>query len=984
MSGNEFKLSDNFLNKYKKKQPPFGFGGLGEFVFYRTYSRQKEDGKNEAWWETVKRVVEGTYEMQRRWIDAHRLGWNPWKAQHSAQEMYDNIFNLKFTPPGRGLWMAGSDYVMKRGVEIGLFNCSFVSTEFIDKDFTMPFCFLMDASMVGVGVGFDVKGEGKIVVKGFNNTLTPIVYQIPDDREGWVESVRLLLDHIVNYREPVEFDYSLIRPGGLPIKGFGGITSGPDPLIELHKDLINVYVNNVDMPITMTTIVDTMNMIGRCVVSGNVRRTAEIVFGPYDVDEYLDLKNYEVNPDRNMWGWTSNNSVYGELGIDYNQIADRIAINGEPGFIWMDNVRAYGRMVDPPNWKDKRAVGANPCQPAWAPVLTKNGITPLSNVEIGTEIWDGTNFTKVTDKWSTGVKKVYAYHTNAGVFYGTRNHRIMSNGEKIEVSDAESIDVCSGPTNYIDFDNQSILDGLVIGDGCLNTRNRGKEVLLIIGDNDEDYFEDPINELIHTCKDWDKEKKSYVVNTTITPEELPPVWNRTVPDRYFYGNNTKVASFLRGLYSANGSICGSRVTLKTTSFTLLRQVQQMLSSIGIISYYTTNKPSIITWPNGVYTSKESYDLNISTDRDKFSKQVGFIQMYKQEKLQALCDSIGKGRQKITYDITNVEFISEEEVFDITVDSQEHLYWTGGLKVSNCNEQSLEHMELCCLVETYPNRHASLDDFLKTVKYAYLYGKTTTLAKTHWSDTNKVMLRNRRIGLSMSGIAQFIAKHGIEELRKWSESAYEEIQRLDEIYSEWFAIPRSIKTTSIKPSGTVSLLAGATPGVHYPESRFYIRRVRIAKNSPLLKPLEEANFTIEPAAEDPEYTVVVEFPVDVGEGVKTLNDASMWEQTALAAFMQRYWADNQVSCTVSFNPETEGSQIADLLNFYQYQLKGISFLPKHEQGAYAQMPYEAIDEFTYKEKIKNLKKPNFKKVSKNDAIGEMFCTNDTCELPQKGE
>jgi len=98
-----FRLSDPFMEKYKKLKPPFGFNGLGELVYMRTYSRIKEDGKNEHWWETIQRVVEGTYNMQKRWIEAHSLGWSVWKAQRSAQEMYERIFNMKFLPPGRGL-----------------------------------------------------------------------------------------------------------------------------------------------------------------------------------------------------------------------------------------------------------------------------------------------------------------------------------------------------------------------------------------------------------------------------------------------------------------------------------------------------------------------------------------------------------------------------------------------------------------------------------------------------------------------------------------------------------------------------------------------------------------------------------------------------------------------------------------------------------------------------------------------------------------
>ena len=141
----KFVLSENFIAKYKRKRPPFGFNGLGELVYMRTYSRIKEDGKNERWWETVQRVVEGTYSMQKNWIDSHQLGWNPWQAQKSAQDMYDRIFNMKFLPPGRGLWAMGTPITEEKKLYAALNNCAFVSTKTLKEDYSKPFWFLMDA-----------------------------------------------------------------------------------------------------------------------------------------------------------------------------------------------------------------------------------------------------------------------------------------------------------------------------------------------------------------------------------------------------------------------------------------------------------------------------------------------------------------------------------------------------------------------------------------------------------------------------------------------------------------------------------------------------------------------------------------------------------------------------------------------------------------------------------------------------------------------
>lgn len=98
-----FKLSKKFIEKYENRKAPFGFNGFGELVYLRTYSRKKDNDQNEQWFETVERVVNGTYTMQKNWIESRGLGWDSYKAQKSAQEMYDRIFNMKFLPPGRGL-----------------------------------------------------------------------------------------------------------------------------------------------------------------------------------------------------------------------------------------------------------------------------------------------------------------------------------------------------------------------------------------------------------------------------------------------------------------------------------------------------------------------------------------------------------------------------------------------------------------------------------------------------------------------------------------------------------------------------------------------------------------------------------------------------------------------------------------------------------------------------------------------------------------
>jgi hypothetical protein len=158
--------------------------------------------------------------------------------------------------------------------------------------------------------------------------------------------------------EHVDFEYDQIRPLGAPIKTFGGVSSGYEPLKKVHDDIREVLNKNVGQSITERSIVDIMNMIGVCVVAGNVRRTAEIVFG--NSEEFMDLKNYNKNPERAMYGWTSNNSIFAELGQDYSKAASRTAINGEPGYAWLQNMREYSRFVDKKDNKDFKVAGGNP------------------------------------------------------------------------------------------------------------------------------------------------------------------------------------------------------------------------------------------------------------------------------------------------------------------------------------------------------------------------------------------------------------------------------------------------------------------------------------------------------------------------------------------------------------------------------------------------------------------------------------------------
>lgn len=224
-----------------------------------------------------------------------------------------------------------------------------------------------------------------------------------------------------------------------------------------------------------------------------------------------------------------------------------------------------------------------------------------------------------------------------------------------------------------------------------------KLVHLYIGENDQDYFKSEIKDLIGKHRPSLGERAYEVGGYTIGKEWLESyTFERDIPTNYLFSNNeNKICNFLRGLYSANGSFVNGRVTLKTSSERLRFSVQLLLSSIGIRSYYTTNKPKMVEFSNGKYLCKESYDINISTDRDVFTAKIGFLQNYKNKKMS----DYGYKKNSIlkTSKIKNSEFVGETEVFDITVDNKTHTFWCNGFDISNCGELPLSSYNSCMLL-----------------------------------------------------------------------------------------------------------------------------------------------------------------------------------------------------------------------------------------------------------------------------------------------
>lgn len=972
---NRFHLDQDFVSDFRGQNPLWG--PLGQVTFARTYARDLNYGQLETFSETLERVVNGTFSVLQQHLFLRGKKLDQKRAQNKAREMFRRMWEFKFLPGGRGLWAMGTPQIEKYGC-LSLNNCAFVSTKHITPEtFYEPFCTLMDFLMCGAGVGFDTRGKHKIILR--NPDISEYVHVIEDSKSGWLSALRLMLDAFaLGESLPEMFDYSLIRLAGSKISS-GGTAAGPQALKTLLDDTLTLCKRYIDQPIDSAFIVDLSNYIGRCVVAGNVRRSAEIALGDHDDVRFLDLKNRALYPTELMsHRWASNNSVFCTDNMDYEPIVQRTITNGEPNYYWQKHCQKWGRLIDPPTWEDDLIDGVNPCQPKWAKLLTPTGIKTMGDVVVGDTIWSGKRWTKIVNKVFTGVKPVHAYKTTAGTFYGTEHHRVVCNGIKVEARIAKAIDACVGPAvEQASFQLTDVIDGLVLGDGSFHKASN--RVFLVIGEDDFSYHTSDIKPFIGEYRPGVHENY-WEINTSF--KNLPLTFDREIPDRFMHGSFVRMCSFLRGLYSANGCVTGGRVALKAASYKVISQVQVMLSSLGMQSFVTTNAAKKVLFANGEYVCKESYDLNIGTieGRQIFQRLIGFIQPYKNIKLSELCRESDSPfacyKNKKTFEVRSCTYISTEEVFDITVDDQEHTYWTDGLLVSNCGEIPLEHLELCNVVETFPGNHSDICDFRRTCKFAFLYGKIVSLIPAHNEKTNAIIQRNRRVGISLAGVIDWYETKGRRSCVRWMDEGYATIRAMDREYSDWLEVPRSKKTTTVKPGGTVPLLVGLEGGMRATQDHYYYRTIRMKKEGSIVKACKKAGYLVEDDLASVD-TSVVYFPIRANPITRVASQLSLWEQAKIFDDLQTFWSDNSVSATLMFQSH-ERSQVKNVLESYGDRWKVACFLPlENDAHRYDQAPYQAITEDDYLASIVGLKPLNLQGGEHEE--DNKYCDGDTCKV-----
>jgi len=835
---------------------------------------------------------------------------------------------------------------------------TFLSSNETDKEWNDKF-FDMIFNLKAIPGGRVLRNSGSKLNKIFNCH----VLELPDSIEGIGRFLHMAL--VLNAEGGGVGCHPQLRPKGAKIKSKGGESTGVLSFLQAISTVLNTVESGGNRRSGLLPILD--------------------VFHP-EIEEFIKVKtdldalnNFNISvgvtnefldavEKKDKWTYTFNGEEYGTVwAVDlFDTIIDSMLIGGEPGIVNLNNMQTNN------SWYFSPIESTNLCQPGWATIITKQGLRTIDSIDVGDIIWSKEGWARITRKIYRGKKEVFKYKTTAGVFYSTSEHKIISNGEKIEIGIADSIDTITG--EYIDninIDPEIVMDGVVLGDGSVHKASNNL-VYLYIGRDDQDYFNSEIASLITKHRPGLKDT-AYEIKTNIKYSELPYTYLRSIPDRYKFGNRNTVASFLRGLYSANGSVITSkgskaRIQLATSSLRIVEDVQLMLSFLGIRSYYTTTKESSVKFKNGEYVCRESYIVNITWDREKFYTLIGFIQKYKNKRLKKSIDKPYSKhcsfRIKRTFDIVETAFIAVEDVYSLTVDNNSHTYWSDNCNSSNCGELELSKNQSCCLGSivlpsflTTENR-TKWGDLADTIQsLVRMLDNALDLNNYSFLEMYESTMTCRRIGIGVMGLGDYLIA---KKVRYGSDAALDKTEEMikfirNEIYkasielskekgafpgfNEWpytrskfvkklpARIRMEIKKHGIRnctsmafaPAGTISLIADTTSGVEPLPMKAYIRKDRVGERvyihptyrELLLKGEDIPNYFVDAldlSAEDHFETTVA---------IQRLNDSSISKTQLLPKDTQheqlKDWILEYARDLVGITVYRDGSREGQILN-----------------------------------------------------------------------
>lgn len=938
------------------------WSNLAKVVYKRTYSRN-DNGISENWEDTIDRVLKG----------------NKVPTEQELNQLKYLMMNRKALPAGRGLWFSGAPAHEKIG-GAALNNCWFTTAENIEN-----YVMVQDLSMLGGGVGFSVEHKfvSKLpkVKKGVqivHKASKDADFIVPDSRDGWNQLTRRILESYFHNGKSFTFSTVCLRGYGEPILGFGGTSSGPKPLIDFVDKVSNILSQREGRHIRPIDASDILCCIGELVVSGNVRRSALIVLGDAWDKEYLKAKRWDLSV-LPSYRAMANFSVVVDDVEDLHPLFWKTYEQGEPfGIFNRKNAQMYGRMGEK---KKDTAEGTNPSLRAGTKVWTKEfGIVPIENLENKEFTVKNLNnqFSKAKC-WLSGTnEQLIEINLEGGITYhATKQHEwpIIQNDGSIKKYRSDSLEKGMQlprfkEQNVISYRNLgSYKEGKIIGyfygDGWITDRkdNNKRQYGVCIPKKVPRKME-YLNLFKELFNGEGSNHKSGTIEFNSSSVATNEFFKRFGVDKKEKGlpnkiwtdcSNDFINGFISGFFDSDGHIGikkDKRTSIKSKHKILIKDFQELLGFKGI--YLNLTETHYTEYNNSIKNYKKegiSYNLRRKWEIATSGKPVKILSIK--------------------------ETLLKEKVWDISVTDVTHCFQLSGCVTGNCAEAMLENGEPCNLQELFLPNLKDKAEFIEAAKLMHRYGKRVTLEKYHNPINDEVVKRNRRVGTGITGCLQSNLFNP-----KTLDNVFKAIQEENISYSKELKIPESIRTTVIKPSGTLSLLGDVSPGIHPAYSKNYIRRVRFAANDKLLIALKNAGHPMEPVLNfDGSLNngiMVVDFFCETPDGTPC-SDAGYdtWKQLDDVLMAQKYWADQSISVTVYYKKE-ELSKIKEWLTDNLKNLKTISFLCHNEHG-FKQAPLEATTKEIYEKMKEKIQDINIEDINSGDGIDNLDCESGACPV-----
>jgi hypothetical protein len=767
---------------------------------------------------------------------------------------------------------------------------------------------------------------------------------VPDSRQGWVKLLGKALK--AHFYSGQGFTYSthLLRSKGAPIKSFGGLSSGPEVLcdgIAKINELLNKRAQNGGK-LTTTDALDVANIIGMIVVSGNVRRciprdSLVHVQGGLKMIQKIEVGDMVLT----TAGYKRVSNVF-EQGVQ--DVVRIITKDGSFRCTPTHRMATKNFTSNEVQWKTAETLNSNDYLLSLSE-RTKYNLNELNMEKVVDVVYDN-----IAETWDIEVEEqheffcnTYLTHNSAQIALGDVNDKEFLRAKRWDLGQIPNWR-CYSNNSVICNDINDILDDEEFWSGYQGNGEPYGLINLklsrICGRLGETNYPDPDVEGVNPCLSGDTKiltDKGYVkiidllhkgkVNVVVDGR----VYETT--DMGFY--MTSPSSKLYRLTTSGGN------TIRATAN------HKILTSHGWVRM-------------GALYATEGIYANHRIRMDK--KNIEDIEIFEE--------------------IVSIVEDSEEAVYDCTVPSLGR-FVANGIVVHNCSEQSLANYETCCLGEVYLPNVSSFEELKKCATYIYRACKhSLTLPCVDSKETEDIVHKHMRMGIGMTGILQ-----ATDEQRSWLDPCYTYLREFDKEYSAKNNFPTSIKLTTVKPSGTLSLLGHCTSGIHPGYSRYYIRRIRVSSDSKLIQLAKEHGYPVEYVQNFDgtlDYTTqVISFPYSLPEHTVLAENMTAIQQLEWVKWIQLHHSDNSVSVTVYYRKEELSDIKAWLKENYNEHIKSVSFLLHSEHG-FKQAPLEKITKEEYEEMMRTCRPivdvGDICATANDDKyIGEGECVGGACPL-----